>query len=103
MERKDRCRSPIRRLLTPLAVALSRRRRAGDPPRPGRRREAGLDGCPAATTARPKADTSRRVPNHFGQVGLTPAQRESIYKIRKAHQEKIDALKAQIVEADGSR
>ena len=53
-----------------------------------------------AAAAKPKADSSRRVPNHFGQVGLTLEQREAIYKIRKAHQEKVDALKAQIAEAD---
>lgn len=55
---------------------------------------------PSAPAARPKADPSRRVPNHFGQVGLTIEQRESIYKIRKAHQEKIEALRAQIAEVE---
>jgi Spy/CpxP family protein refolding chaperone len=50
--------------------------------------------------ARRPADPSRRVPNHFGQVGLTPEQRESIYKIRKAHYDKIEALRAQITEAE---
>ena len=40
------------------------------------------------------------MPNHFGQVGLTPEQRESIYKIRKAHYEKLEALRAQIAELE---
>ena len=52
------------------------------------------------TVAKKKADPSRRVPDYFGQVGLNPEQRESIYKIRKVHQDKIDALKKQIAEAD---
>lgn len=54
----------------------------------------------AAPAARPKSDSSRRVPNHFGQVGLTIEQRESIYKIRKAHAEKIEALRAEIAEVE---
>jgi Spy/CpxP family protein refolding chaperone len=52
-----------------------------------------------ATSAR-KYDPSRRVPNHFGQVGLTAEQKESIYKIRKAHAEKIEALRAEIAEVE---
>ncbi len=56
------------------------------------------DAKPAAAAR--KADPSRRVPNHFGQVGLTPEQRESIYKIRKAHAEKLEALRAEITEIE---
>ena len=55
---------------------------------------------PSAPAAAKKADPSRRVPNHFGQVGLTPEQRESIYKIRRANYEKIEALRAQIAEVE---
>ncbi|HEY2157368.1 MAG TPA: hypothetical protein VGH33_17200, partial [Isosphaeraceae bacterium] len=54
---------------------------------------------PAAASAK-KSDPSRRVPNHFGQVGLTPEQRESIYKIRKAHYEKLEALRAEMAEIE---
>ncbi|MHB1561506.1 MAG: hypothetical protein ACYC61_28995 [Isosphaeraceae bacterium] len=41
-------------------------------------------------------DPSRRVPNHFAHLGLTDAQRESIYKIQAKHTPKIDALQKQI-------
>ena len=54
----------------------------------------------SAPAAKKKGDPSRRVPAYFGQVGLTTEQRESIYKIRKTHQDKIDALKKQITEAE---
>jgi len=53
-----------------------------------------------AAAAKKKNDPSRRVPDYFGQIGLNTEQRESIYKIRKSHQEKIDGLKKQIIEAD---
>ena len=85
------------RLLTPLALALALVFAAVPMPI----RAADDAGKPTtATTAKPKADPSRRVPNHFGQVGLTPEQRESIYKIRKAQHEKIEALRAQILEVE---
>lgn len=53
-----------------------------------------------APQAKKKADPSRRVPAYFGQIGLKPDQRESIYKIRGTHQAKIEALRAQIEEAE---
>jgi len=55
----------------------------------------------AADTAAPKkaADPSRRVPNYFGQVGLTTEQKEEIYRVRARHQERIDALQKQLTEA----
>jgi hypothetical protein len=37
---------------------------------------------PAAPTARKKQDLSRRVPNYFGQIGLTNEQRASIYSLQ---------------------
>src|SRR4051794_18112725 len=46
--------------------------------------------------ARRTYDSARRVPDYFGQIGLTPDQRESIYKIRSKHQQKIDELEKQI-------
>jgi hypothetical protein len=52
----------------------------------------------ADSTAKKKYDPSRRVPDHFAQVGLTAEQRESIYKIRKTHLDKIEALRKQIAD-----
>jgi hypothetical protein len=56
----------------------------------------------AAKTAPPTTkrtyDPSRRVPDYFGQIGLTPEQKESIYKIRAKHQQKIDELEKQIAQ-----
>jgi Spy/CpxP family protein refolding chaperone len=43
-------------------------------------------------------DPSRRVPAYFGQINLTVEQKETIYKIRAKHQQKIDALKQQVAE-----
>jgi hypothetical protein len=43
-------------------------------------------------------DPTRRVPDYFGQLGLSGEQRESIYKIRGKHQPKIDALEKQLDE-----
>jgi hypothetical protein len=52
------------------------------------------------TVVKKKYDPSRRVPDYFGQIGLTIEQRESIYKIRKVHHEKLEVLKKQIVDED---
>lgn len=41
-------------------------------------------------------DPARRVPDYFGQIGLTGEQREAIYKIRGKHLQKIDELERQI-------
>jgi Spy/CpxP family protein refolding chaperone len=54
------------------------------------------EGMPPA--ARRSGDSTRRVPDFFGQIGLTPEQREAIYKIRGKHQAKIDELEKQIDE-----
>jgi hypothetical protein len=54
----------------------------------------------AEATAKKKFDPARRVPDYFGQIGLTAEQRESIYKIRKGHQEKVDALRKEIAEIE---
>src|SRR5690242_19173131 len=54
--------------------------------------------APRATApAKPKAD-GHRVPAYFGQVGLTPEQRASIYGIQAKRVEKIEALEKQIAE-----
>ena len=56
----------------------------------------------AESTGRPEAkrsfDASRRVPPFFGQLGLTPEQREEVYAIRRKHQEKLDALTKKIAD-----
>jgi hypothetical protein len=49
-----------------------------------------------APIAKKKQDPSRRVPNYFGQIGLTTEQRTSIYGIQAKRVEKIDALEKQI-------
>jgi hypothetical protein len=43
-------------------------------------------------------DPTRRVPRYFGQLGLSGAQKESIYKIQAKHQPKIDELQKQLLE-----
>lgn len=43
-------------------------------------------------------DPARRVPSHFGQLGLTQDQKESIYKIRATHLPEIDALQKKIAD-----
>jgi Spy/CpxP family protein refolding chaperone len=48
--------------------------------------------------AKRPVDSARRVPAFFGQIGLTPEQRENIYKIRGKHQAKIDELEKEIDE-----
>ena len=59
--------------------------------------------APATISPSKKAyDPSRRVPDYFGQIGLTPEQKETIYKIRAKHAEKIDALKKQIAETQAA-
>jgi hypothetical protein len=45
-----------------------------------------------------KQDPSHRVPFYFGQIGLTPEQRTSIYGIQAKHASKIEALERQIAE-----
>ena len=46
-------------------------------------------------------DPARRVPMYFAQLGLTPDQRESIYKVQGKHMPKIEALEKQIEEIRG--
>jgi hypothetical protein len=50
----------------------------------------------ATKAARRPYDPTRRVPPYFGQLGLTDAQKESIYGVRAKHQPKIDALEKQL-------
>src|SRR5579859_2441551 len=53
---------------------------------------------PTATTAQRSFDPARRVPTYFGQIGLTPQQRESVYQIQTKEMKRIDELQKQIVE-----
>jgi hypothetical protein len=49
-----------------------------------------------APTIKRTYDPARRVPDYFGQIGLTNEQREAIYKIRARHQQKLDELEKQV-------
>ena len=51
-----------------------------------------------APAAKRSFDPARRVPIYFGQIGLTPEQREAIYKIQAKHQAKINELERQVDE-----
>jgi hypothetical protein len=57
-----------------------------------------VDAKTKTKSAKRSYDPSRRVPNHFGQLGLSDAQKESIYKIQGQHMPKIDALEKQLEE-----
>jgi Spy/CpxP family protein refolding chaperone len=43
-----------------------------------------------------KKSSFRRLPNYFGQVGLSGAQKDEIYKIQETAGEQIESLRAQI-------
>jgi hypothetical protein len=43
-------------------------------------------------------DPARRVPSFFGQIGLSPEQREAIYKVRAKHLPKIGELEKQVAQ-----
>lgn len=53
----------------------------------------------ARPAAKRTVDPTRRVPDYFGQLGLSTEQKESIYKIRAKHDEQISALRKQLTEA----
>jgi Spy/CpxP family protein refolding chaperone len=55
---------------------------------------------PASSPIRSGYNPARRVPNYFGQIGLTPEQREQIYAIKAKHLDKIEALKQQIAQIE---
>ncbi len=52
---------------------------------------------PATPPAKKKQDRSHRVPDYFGQIGLTTEQKASIYGIQAKRFEKIEALEKQIL------
>jgi hypothetical protein len=53
---------------------------------------------PGATAAQRSFDPARRVPTYFGQIGLTPQQRESVYQIQAKEMKRIDDLQKQIAD-----
>lgn len=55
-----------------------------------------VDSRTKTKTAKRSYDPARRVPNLFGQLGLSDVQKESIYKIQGKHMPKIDALEKQV-------
>jgi hypothetical protein len=76
-----------------VLIALGARPSAGQDSPPSK--EAGKAAAPAAKRA---YDPARRVPAYFGQIGLTPEQKESIYKIRAKHHQQVEALERQIAQ-----
>lgn len=53
-----------------------------------------------APAAKSTSTTPRRVPNYFGQLGLSPEQKDSIYKVVAKHQSRIEELKKELAEAN---
>ena len=49
-----------------------------------------------ALTSRKKGEGTRRVPDYFGQIGLTPEQKTNIYGVVDKHMTKVEALEKQI-------
>jgi hypothetical protein len=76
-----------------VLIALGARPSGGQDSPPSK--EAGKAGAPAAKRA---YDPARRVPDYFGQIGLTPEQKESIYKIRAKHHQRVEELERQIAQ-----
>jgi hypothetical protein len=56
------------------------------------------DAAAQAPAAKPAPEPARRVPDFFGQIALTSAQKEDVYKIRATHQKKIAELEKQIAQ-----
>lgn len=50
-------------------------------------------------SARPAVNAAHRVPTYFGQVGLTPDQRQKVYAVREKYASRIADLKKQIAVA----
>lgn len=60
------------------------------------------DEAPAPkTAAKKKSDPRRRLYPYFGQLGLTDAQKQSIYDIRAKHATRINSLEKQLEDARG--
>jgi Spy/CpxP family protein refolding chaperone len=93
--------SAFRRLAAVLASAAAMMIVSGSLPLVAQ--ESGNTQAPAKAkkTAKRAFDPTRRVPDYFGQLGLSEAQRESIYKLRAKHQPKIDELEKQLEDLRG--
>ena len=85
----------VRRLAAVLASAAALMIVSGSLPSIAQEANAPVQ-AKAKKAAKKAPDPTRRVPPYFGQLGLTDAQRESIYGIRAKHQPKIDALEKQL-------
>ena len=83
-----------------LALGIGAGAHAAETPKAAPPTAAQTTVAPATAPAPAKAvrDPSRRVPRYFGQLGITPAQREAIYAIRAREIERTAALKDQIAE-----
>jgi len=49
---------------------------------------------------KPRKKPRGRVPNHYGKLGLSPKQKETIYGIQAKYDQQIDALEKQIEELE---
>jgi Spy/CpxP family protein refolding chaperone len=85
-------RSVLMGLVMALMVALGTIPLAAQDNPPGKK----SDKADAPAT---KGSGTRRLPNFFGQIGLSLDQRESVYKVLAKHQEQIEVLEKQLVEA----
>ncbi len=74
---------------------------AQEPAKANAKADAKADDASKSAAAKKAIDPSRRVPPFFGQIGLSPEQKEEIYKVRGKHQEKIDSLEKQIAAVRG--
>jgi Spy/CpxP family protein refolding chaperone len=82
----------IRKRIGAVAVGLAAVLLMGQLPLAAQEPAASKSAAPVAK----KQDRSRRVPPHYGQIGLTAEQKASIYAIQAKRFEKIDALEKQI-------
>lgn len=55
---------------------------------------------PETPAAKPTPSSSRRVPAYFGQIGLSPEQKDAIYQVVAKHQTRIEELKKELAEAN---
>lgn len=72
----------------------------GTIPLAAQERPGGTTTITSQTTIKKPVDPTRRVPNYFGDLGLTDDQREAIYKVRARYQPRLDELKKQTIETN---
>lgn len=51
---------------------------------------------PAESTSTKKAELKGRLPNNFGKLGISEAQRKKIYEIQASYKTRIEMLEAQL-------